>query len=84
MGQDAKVAYADSKGRMSTAYVEITDTPSGRFATGTNKHTDLPVSLVWNVFLAEWVTHGCDHAWECANVYAGKWVCKTCGLEATA
>lgn len=77
-----KVAYTNSKGQVSTAYLD--DEASADYYTehlgqpvnGVEKHTDLPVTVAWNG--TDWTTVGHEHDWKWET---SVWTCQGCGLK---
>lgn len=53
-----KVGYRTASGHQLTAYLDVDDTEGLTVVTGTEKHTDEPVTLRWDDVAGEWVEAG--------------------------
>lgn len=85
-----KILYRDPSGYTSTAYLDYpldnplenagdTEVWKGREYQGSDKYTDLPVTVRWDG--RRWVTSGCIHDWQVTNVYDESWWCTKCDIK---
>lgn len=67
-------AYKDDVGRFSTAYLDDEPLSDGSYV-GTNKHTDLPIHVVWTddpKIKVGWI-QVCIRKWDMKDVYREIW-----------